>query len=331
MNILFLSKTPVSNAPIRLANLFNKYDPDISCISLSFFTSSIQMPHHVFWKKPSISSEEMEKFRSLIEWADILHIHNDIPCNNHTMFQIIRDSGIPTVFQIHSAVEIIEETYKYIQSNIPIQKLLCIAQYHTVFCSLPHDTVRNVVDIYDQCLLPKYNDHTKLHITYSPSNTKSMKHVETGRLSSWGYKGFQDTQPILKRLTDDGYITHEIFHHRPFLEMIVERNKGDMHIDDLRTGSYHLSSLEGLSQGKVVLCFLESWMQDFLCRFLECEAITLPWVNTTYHTLRQNIIELCKDTNKVKEIQQKSRQWMETYWTPMMIIENYKRIYEEIV
>lgn len=85
------------------------------------------------------------------------------------------------------------------------------------------------------------------------SSTKTASAFER----RWDTKGTPETTEILKRLTQHTGCSCNIVSERPLDEVLTLKRHSRIVVDDLVTGSYHLTGLEGLPQGKPVLSFLD--------------------------------------------------------------------------
>lgn len=329
MKILHMARSNLASAPVHLSNFLNKYSTfENKCIS-SLKNLNAEYDIRWMWEKKVIQ-EDMRQFESLVDWCDVIHIHNQPPLMNSSKgWKILEKTKKPIVMQVHSEPEKIGRIYKILLTHFNIAKIAVIAQYHAVHMFTDtFDVVRNVVDIYDDDFTPKYNENEKVHVTYSPSNSISMDRLQAKWKSTWAYKSTAEVEPVLQELSEEDMITYQIFKDVPFRTSMKQRKKGDMHIDDIFTGSYHLSSLEGLSQGKLVLCGLKDWMIDFLKEFIGCDQ--LPWVVATKENLKDQIIQYANDRDELLQRQQISRQWMEKHWSPVKIVNDYLKVYNSL-
>jgi len=335
MNILHLSRSLLANAPVHISNFLNKYGKDIGLKNRCITTKNgkLKQKQDICWewdKGKGVHKiiEDMDQLRDLTNWCDILHIHNQPPFQNGgEAWEFAKTVKKPVVVQIHSEPEKVRGMYNSIKNHFTISKTICIAQYQTIFLEIPHETVRNVVDINDPLLKPDFTMLDKPYITYAPSNYSSLDQLRKKRHSTWAYKSTAEVTPVLKKLDKEEKISYKIFHEVGYRKMLEKRQKGNIHIDDIYTGSYHLSSLEGLSQGAVVICNLKPWMTHFLRDFLSCDS--LPWIRADKKSLEGIIKELISDGN-IQELQKNSREWMEKYWSSELVLNDYMKIYNSL-
>ena len=183
---------------------------------------------------------------------DVIHFHNQFIPNNYK-----------SVIQYHSPPN-------YVNHNFSGTKLV-IAQYHALLHEYYDcDVVRNVVDflgkdnIYQKGI-NRWNDKDNIiRIVYSPSRTTNT--------DKWHDKGYKETAPILKRISERfKNVEIDIIGNPPIphKDCLQRKTQADIVIDECVTDSYHRSGLEGLAMGKLTICSLGEDTNEFaegLCR-----------------------------------------------------------------
>jgi glycosyltransferase involved in cell wall biosynthesis len=280
------------------------------------------------------NDEDLKQFEELLHWADIVHIHNQPPLKGNSKgWEILSKVDKPFVYQLHGEPEVvIHKMLNVIKKWITIDRIVCIAQYQAVqlktFLQDDFYPVRNIIDIHDPLLQYKKVDNEKVVVTYSPSNMEPLDKLKRKRGSTWAYKSYKEIMRTFVDLNKRNVIHPEVIYKETFENCMKKRAEGDIHIDDIYTGSYHLSSLEGLSQGKVVIANLANWMIQYLVQFLGCEIYELPWVLADKHTLATTIEELVNDKEVLKKLQRDSRIFMEKHWNNERVLNDYLKVYE---
>ena len=324
MYILHLSATPLAGAPVRLCKILNKYSNTFNKSALSlptgiqFDKADIMINYHYASRNVPVFHDSEILFEE-IKKADIIHIHNYPPINkNSYAWELIKKK--PVIVQFHSPPHISKPRYDIISSKINIKKILVIGQYHARVLNFPNKKiVRNVVDIYHPLMQPKIQNNNPPIITYAPSNTR-------GPEMKWAYKSYNEILELFDKLRGK-YICH-IFTNIPWNICLKERQIANFHIDEIHTGSYHLSSLEGLSQGKVVIANLAEWMIEIIKELTGCTDV--PWLICNKNNIEFNINSLAANKDKLLLQQKLSREWMEKYWTPELIINDYLEVYNSL-
>lgn len=235
--------------------------------------------------------------------ADVLHSHNR---------DLIDFSK--KIIQYHS------EPFR-VDLRTKIQKCV-IAQYHATlpeYANIP--LVRNPIDFYEDVYLPKYIDNV-VRIGYSPSNTKV--------LSKWADKGYKETKPIIeaiKRKFKDK-VEIDIITNVPLEECLERKSRCNIFIDEVKTKSYHRSSLESLSMGITTVCSIGDDVQQLLKDNYDCEV---PVINYNLNNLEEGLEYLVElGPQKLNEMGQSNRVWAENNWDPKTIANEYIKLYESL-
>lgn len=308
MRILHLSDTGLSGSPIRLSRLLNKQGIE---------------SRHIVWE-PKTHWREFDtdligsmmsddELRDNLEWADVLHFHNRW-CRQKIFDRVLMPMDKKMVIQIHSPRE--SENFKEeISSGIPIA---CIAQYHPRQWSECKFIVPNVVDIDDyRPTASEVFSHIP-RVSYSPSNANG---------SGWDDKSYSIVAPVLKRMKLSGQIAYDLIFNVPHSECIARKRLSDIGIDEVSTGSYHMSSLEYLAMGVACIGYIDEKTERIIKDLTG--ASWLPWFQTKKEQFQQNLLALMREQTYVGE-GRRARQWMEQYWNPAVLTGHYKRMYEQL-
>ena len=310
MKVLHLSDTTLSGAPGRLSNVFDKYSGHES--------------RHLVWDvipngrvfEYDLCSATMNRGDIIdwLDWADIIHYHNRYERQNIFKAHNITPPNKPSLIQIHSPRE--SENFKpELESGIPIA---VIAQYHVRQWPELRFIVPNVVDIYDPTHMPGDRSE-KLTVAYSPSSP-------TGK--GWDNKSYNVVAPILRRM----YLNREIQYLRiaglPHTECLKLKQVAHIGIDEVSTGSYHMSSLEFLSMGVATLCGIDTQCEKVIKDLTGADW--LPWVVSNEIKFKEDINRLVKNKDECIEIGLKARQWVETYWNPKDTAKYFLDLYTKL-
>lgn len=315
MKILHLSDTTLSGSPIRLSNLYAKYSEHES----RYITSTPVIQDRVFpcdMVADDMTNDELEYW---LDWADILHFHNR--WKRQEIFQRVpfKYKKKPSLIQIHSP-RLSEDFTQEVKSKKP---LAIISQYH------PREwkkelkyIIPNVVDIYDDnhiCNPSKYG-HASPIVGYAPSNWNAK---------GWDNKGYGFMNDFLKRLEMfKGAITYQRIIRKPWLEAMFMKQSCHVGIDEVVTGSYHLSSLEFLAMGCATFAYLDE-QTEAVCKET-IGADHLPWINVQESEFKSRFRQLLQEENW-DEIGIDSRKWMEKYYDPRRLCEIYTNMYTQVL
>ncbi len=329
MNVLHMARTFVAGVPIRLTNFLNKYGSNkihAKCIIKKPRDLYFSDNNDIIWDQGNF-----EIIKTLINWADIIHIHNSPPFKQEKKEEWESIKGKSIILHFHSEPNSCFGFHENItvNHNIKLSAMLCIAQYQAVHLELPKTIVRNVVDIDDPLLQPIYIKHEKPLVTYSPTNTSDLEQIKKRGCGEWAYKSYTEIMKLFNFYGDQHkVIDYKVITGTAYEEHLRQRQDANIHIDEFNSGSYHLSSLEGLSQGKVVIAGIKPWMKEFLVEFLHC--ITLPWFVMNNDSFIEDFSRLLGQKDLLLEYQKQSRTWMEEFWSPELVLKDYTGVYNKL-
>jgi len=308
--ILHLSDTTLSGSPIRICNLIN--------------SQSVHQARHIVWKRRvfervfpvDMVGEEMtneELYYWVHEWADVLHFHN-----RWKRQEIIKKVGLPKrkkgVIQIHSP-RFEEGHQEEVDSGLP---LAIIAQYHVREWPELRYIVPNVVDINQVKPVFKPSRNIPL-VCYAPSSPN-------GR--GWNNKSYNTVHPILKKLQMiEGKILYDRVISKPFDECMAHKMVADIGIDEVSTGSYHLSSLEYLAMGVCTIGKIDPLCEKVIKDLTGCK--TLPWYQSSEETFSTDFNRLVA-SHEYKKHGDLARAWMEKFWTARFLCDKYINMYKDL-
>lgn len=311
MRILHLSDTPLSGAPLRLSNLLKKHNEDIMSAHITW---TDRVGYRDFGYDLLGSRMEKEELEYLIyEWADIIHYHN-----RWKRQEVFKHLGKwppkkPSVIQIHSP-RFSENFLEEVNSGIPIA---VIAQYHVREWPELSYIVPNVVDITEIAplkrpagLIPK--------ISFAPSNTTC---------TGWDNKGYHEVMKILKPMKHSAGINLDLINQRPFSETIERKANADLGIDEIVTGSYHLSGLEYLALGIGCFSGIDSQTEKVLKDLTGCDH--QPFIKATPSSFKR-VLERILIDRTWHGLGDSAREWMEKYWSPRILSDHYINMYRSL-
>jgi hypothetical protein len=242
--------------------------------------------------------------KKIIPKTDIIHQHN---------LDIVDHSK--KLIQYHS------EPFR-VNLNVSIPKLV-IAQYHATLHEY-HDCriVRNPIDLYDEKFIPKYQDK-KIKIGYSPSTLTPQ--------SVWADKGYTETILILNQIKKrfGNLIEIDIIINVPLDECLQRKSMCNIFIDEVKTISYHRSGLEALGMGIPTICSIGISVEKILLQ--HSSAPNNPFINVNIKQLENKLISLIEDgIDNLLSMGYNNRIWMEKYWSPTVIANEYIDIYKTV-
>ena len=321
MNVVHVSLTPVAGSPIRIVNALNSY----TSVSARLVTLRPGAYGNRTFENDLVWDEDKDEALSLIDSAEIIHLHQ---------YFDLTDNGFGIDFYQYKKMDkLLIRHYHSVpwhggwsQSKIlsePLVKLV-IAQYPERYYPAAV-VVPNIVPTNAPLYLPA-NKEDPVRIFYSPSTLTSAWE------DRWNTKGAPETKALLRRIKRKygNLITIVIAQNIPHYECMRLRQSCHISIDELVTGSFHLSSLESLSQGIPTLAFLDDRVQKNLLE-LTGSSGTLPWVNVRIEDAEVALDKLIEDETYRSDIGYKSRQWMERYYSDDKIVQRFSEVYDSIM
>lgn len=312
MKILHLSDTTLSGSPYRLSQLYNKY--------------SGHEARHIVWLRTifnrtfqcdMVGSEMSQDERQYwLDWADVIHYHNR--WRRQEIFKFHKVPNKPSVIQIHSPRQSkIEDDFKdEVNSGIP---LAIIAQYHPRQWPEKKFIIPNVVDIYSPDHMPIQKQYRNVPmITYAPSNCNCR---------GWDDKSYSLVNSTLRRMA----IRQKVYYTRitgmPHNECLMLKQESNIGVDEVATGSYHMSTLEYLSMGVATIVYTDEQTEKVVKDLTGCDSF--PWVHNGIRNFEGPLNRLI-NLKQYEEIGRKSRLWMEKFWAPDVLCEHFNNMYNNL-
>ncbi len=240
---------------------------------------------------------------------DIVHFHNKTTK--------VHSKNTKKCIQYHS------EPHRVRLGPSNISNKFVIAQYHATLPEYSDCTpVRNLIDFNSKHY--KQNPvEDKIRVSFSPSALTNNGY--------WYDKGYRQTKRVLERLKSEhsSEFDYNIISGESLEDCIRQKRESNVVLDECSTPSYHRSGLEGLALGKYTICSLHSEVEDEMLNASGAEKHPFFDVNITnlYSHLKGLI-----DKGSFFAIQKgkQSREWMEEYWSPSQIAQNFVKMYEEV-
>lgn len=321
MNVVHVSINPVAGSPIRIVNALNLHTK-VNARLITFRPDAYGLrtfENDLCW------NNDKEKSLFVLDNADIIHLHQyfDLFKNNFNInFNNYLNRGKILIRQYHSVPWHAEWSVdKVLNEQIP---KLVIGQFHERY--YPNAAVvPNIVPINNPLYKPFHNKSEVIRIFFSPSTNVSAWD------DRWATKGAPETIQMLKRLKNRflDKIELVIVQNCPHALCMQKRRDCHIAIDELVTGSFHMTSLECLSQGLPTLAYLD----DRICENLHkmTGANWLPWINTHLENAESHLVRLIEDDEYRIRVGKESRLWMEIYYDDSRLVEFFVRIYKELL
>jgi hypothetical protein len=320
LTVLHISLTPVAGSPVRIVNALNEHTD----VKAYLWVLSPEIYGNRVFEDGLKWSVDSEQIQELYLNADIIHLHQvtDIYRISDQVPGLPRKPKGQVVAQLHSQPDHYGKTpADFLETSVP---LLVIGQYHERYYPSAR-IVPNFVPIHNPLYMPKNTPHgTGVSLSFSPSNL----------ISAWDHRWATKGAPeILAMLRSLEYQLSDfstcLIVDKPHAECLRLKQACDIAIDDLVTGSYHLSSLESLSQGKPTFAFLDHRIERVTRELSGSDE--LPWLNFRLEDAEIPLKVLIHDSKLRNEVGLNSRLWMEKYWSDKKMVMHFIRAYKDLL
>lgn len=319
LKVVHLSITALAGGPYRLVRALRRYtDLDVRLIDLKRWGI---YPHDV------VFNEGLDQAIELAEKADIIHLHNYLDLDSKTFAPIdlteLAAQGTAFLRQFRSEPNLVARVMgisvgELLDSPMPS---VVIAQYPERFYPEAR-VVPNNLPINDTSYLP-VTEPPVWDILFSPTRDRGAWE------DRWNTKGTPETIRLMKQLARRTGCRTKVVSDQPLMKVLREKRRSYIVLDEMVTGSYHISGLEGVSMAKPTLAFLDERMLRVLREM--SGAQTHPFINTRLEDAGKIISYLLGHPDEGAEIGQAGRRWIETHWSEEAIADQFKGIYETLL
>lgn len=325
LKIVHFSKTPLAGAPIRLVQALRQHtDHKVNLIDLERWS---------IFEHDVIYSENPEYALSLAENADIIHLHDCLDEESKIFelidFKKLRQQGKMLLRQFHSPRLAIARKLGITESELLASSIpsIVIAQYPERY--FPHSrVVPNIIPHNSDLYLPQISNSTPA-ICYSPTKPFSAWDGCQDYAKRWATKGTPETVKIIEQVANETNCQVKLLTGKTQAEVMKAKQQATIVADELVTGSYHLSGLEGLSVGKPVVAYLDPRTIYILKEI--SGSNTCPFVNVRLENVRKILVHLLHNLDEVQHLGIASRQWIEKYWSDKLLVEHFTDVYEQLI
>ena len=324
--IVHLALTPLVGSPTRIVDGLNKHSAvKARLVTINDYTTGFKFPLDLRWWIPA----EKEEALSLIETADVLHLHHWLDLNCHGLeidFAGLQRKDTQIVRQFHSNPAMVASHNRTTVETILNDPLpqLTVPQFHERYYPRAR-LVPQIVSL-EAAATPEPGEAIPgLRIYYRPTN------AAPAFACRWDTKGAPDVLEVLRNAganvpgvsLDCG--TDPI----PFTETLERRRRCNLAIDDAVTGSYHLTSLESMALGLACISHLDPRQVAVLTYFTG--SPDLPFLNFSLEQLPALLRKLAADPVLVETLGQHGQAWMKRYWHPGAMTQHYVNAYRDVL
>lgn len=323
--VVHIARTSLAGAPIRIVNALNKYSEYSA--RLINFTPAKTSDGALVYEEDLHWNVDKDEALDLIKNADIIHFHHwfDLKFNPFLIdFFAITKPNCKMMRHFHSDRYFLSKTEIKFDEMYKKDKLPKVVIPHypeRTFMDLP--ILPNIMPIKDEEYLPKEINNEKVKVVYSASQSRSMYEFR------WATKGYEQVSKKLKELSERFNFEYIEISGKTFKEAMSLKRDSDIVVGDIVTGSYHLTELEGLSQGKPVLTWLDGRsVSTFMNTF---KSKNIPFVNVNLSEIEDVLKELVENKDLRKHIGEYSRNWIEQSYKEEVLIKEFSRVYSELL
>ncbi len=319
LSVVHLSKTPLAGAPASLVRALRAHtDLDVHLIDLERWG---------LYEHDIVFSENPDYAIALIRNADVLHLHNYIHLDSQdfspvNLREFVAKKGL-VVRHFHSQPGVIsrftgETVNEIVSSEIP---QLVMAQHAERFYPKAR-VVPNIIPQDSEEYVP-LRGTPRIDVFFGPTS-----HLSAWRVR-WDTKGMPETLSILESLRRAHGFSYRCVHKEPFSEAIKAKKMARVVVDELVTGGYHLSGVEGLSLGKPVFSYLDDRTQ-FILRAVS-GATECPFISVRLEESKNVLERLLGDFQLCEEVGRFSRAWIEKFWSDRELVDHYVYVYRSLI
>lgn len=290
MKVVIYSKTPLAAAPWELYKALKKYtDIEVALINdTNRYRDGRVFPHHLLFLNNN--GECIEHLNS----SDIWHIHNYL-----VPYLILLKRKQKVMAQFHSVPKMgnWNDLMKFADESYTIDQPI-----HKEIYKLP--SLPNIIDPDEYKPIRRRG---RIKIAFAPSTR-----LPIGNLQS---KGYYEVKKILNDLARERDVEIVWIERKTYEENLRMKRESHILIDDVVTGNWHRTSLEGLCFGCAVLNRVRK----------------VPFVYSNLNMLKSRLLYLIDYPGNLYDIQERSRLWILQNWHPIEKLKSYVKVYKELL
>lgn len=317
MLVLHFSVTPLAGMPIRLVQALNRH--------AGVTARLVDLKRFGLYDHDIVFEEDPDQALALARQADVIHLHNYLDYASTAFspidFAALARSGAAVIRQFHTEPAFVARKMGLTPEELLAQDIPCLAiAQHTERLYPKALVVPNFVPEDDPALAPA-TDAPDWDVFFGPTMYDSAWD------DRWNTKGAPEMTRILDVLArDTGARVLRFTDKLSLQEALALKRRSRIVTDDMVTGTWHLTGLEGLAQAKPVLAFLDDRVLFLLRHF--SGAPDHPFVNVRLEDAPGVLARLVRDPGLCREIGQRGRRWLFAHWTRERMIGHYKQAYE---
>ncbi len=327
MHAVHFAITPLAGAPLRIVQAINAHTPHTArLVDLCRYGTEDFGQDVVFSEQPELAC-------ALAENADIIHFHNYLDLDSRHFapidFRRLQRKGTLVIRHFHSHPGLVASrmgitAHRLLEQPIPS---LVVAQFQERYYPRSR-VVPNFVPEADPLYspLPDPVPAYRHDVFFSPTNFRSAWE------DRWNTKSAPQAHAAIIAACKQAKASWVLVHKTPLREALALKQMSRIVVDDLTTGSYHLTGLEALSQGKPVLCYLDGRTQRVFSYFAGTAGTgtpaQTPFVHTPLEELPRRLGQLLAAPEDAAAIGRAGRTFMLAHWPSARMAEHLSEAYD---
>lgn len=286
------------------------------------FTNLARAPDELF-KTLKINNRGYVVYFIYDKFQEILKIINNHPCDNIVVHfnnkfldhPMLNKPNVKKIIQYHS-----EPVHTKVMLNTP-------PDYHKIVLNQYHCTL----DEYNDC------DYIVRNIFNNTQPVVFSDKIKVGFYPSvlipenkFYDKGFIETKEVFDCLSNKyPHVNFELKYGMTYEECIKCKRDCHILIDECKTGSFHKTTLEGLSMGCIVIVNINKKLEE---KHIELYRKKLPVINSNMNDLKTTLeLLLNKRKQELETEALLNKNKFEDYWNKSIISNEYFDIYDKVL
>ena len=287
MKVAIFSRTPLAAAPWELYKALKKYTSvDASLINgTAHYRDGRRFPFHLLMAPNNGAA------MTALNESDLWHVHNYL---------------IPQLVLIKQHQKVIAQFHSLPRLGNWRALMDFADRFYTIKQPLQEKEYRlkGLPNIIDPDEYRPAIRRPPLKIAFAPSTQAPVGHPAS--------KGYREVKAILNSVAGKREVEIVWIEGRPYLTNLQLKQRSHILIDDVVTGNWHRTSLEGACFGCAVLN----------------KVMKTPFVYASIETLEERILWLVDNPAVLADFQERTRLWVLQNWHAMDRVKEYVKAYE---
>ena len=290
MKLAIFSRTPLAAAPWELYKALKKYTLlDVSLINgTARYNDGRTFPFHLLLTSPNGNAMRV------LQESDLWHVHNYL-----TPQLIVVKRNQKVIAQFHSLPRL--GNWQALMSFADVSYTIRQPNQEKEY------KLKGLPNIVDPDEYRPVRRKTPVKIAFAPSTRLAIGHP--------GSKGYNEVKLVLDNIARKRDVKIVWIERKSYIENLEMKQQSHILIDDVITGNWHRTSLEGMCFGCAVLN----------------KVSKSPFVYATVNTLEERLLWLVDNPEILNEFQERSRLWVLQHWHAMDQVKEYVKAYKEVL